>query len=162
MKIFGKTFFESEERAIENPNIPISDPRVMDEIFNIFPTASGESVNEMSAMQLSAVYACVRVLSESVASLPLILYKRTGNGKERATEHPLFKLMHDCPSPNHTSYTFREVIQGRASLWGNGYAFIEYMGNGMPSKLVPICTPCLLYTSPSPRDGLLSRMPSSA
>ena len=63
------------------------------------PTSSGVRVTAESAITISAVYACVRILSETLASLPLILYRRRGDGgKERATDHPAYKLMHDRPN----------------------------------------------------------------
>ena len=69
---------------------------------------SGKAVTERSAMQITAVYACVRVLSEAVASLPLHLYRDSGNGsKEKARDHPLYFLLHDEPNPEMTSFVFR-------------------------------------------------------
>jgi HK97 family phage portal protein len=73
-------------------------------------------------MQVSAVYACVRVLSETIASLPLLLYRRLERGKEKATYHPLYFLLHDMPNPDMTSFTFRETLMSHLLLWGNAYA----------------------------------------
>ena len=67
-------------------------------------TTSGKTVTERSAMQMTAVYSCVRILSEAVAGLPLHLYKYTDNGgKAMALEHPLYRLLHDEPNPEMTS-----------------------------------------------------------
>lgn len=72
---------------------------------------SGKSVNERSAMQMTAVYACVRILSESIAGLPVHVYKYTGSGgKEKAIKHPLYRLIHDEPNPEMTSFVFRETL----------------------------------------------------
>ena len=71
------------------------------------PTPSGKTVNERTAMATSAVYACVRVLSETIASLPLHVYRRTGQGKEKAMDHNLYYLLHDEPNPEMTSFVFR-------------------------------------------------------
>ncbi len=68
------------------------------------PTPSGKTVNERTAMATSAVYACVRVLSETIASLPLHVYRRTGQGKEKAVDHNLYYLLHDEPNPEMTSF----------------------------------------------------------
>ena len=90
-----------------------------------FGTASsGERVDEKSAMQISTVYACVRLLAETVAGLPLHLYRYTGNGdaKEKAVDHPLYKILYRKPNPEMTSFTFRETMMTHLLLWGNAYA----------------------------------------
>ena len=69
-------------------------------------TAAGKAVNERTAMQTTAVYACVRILAESIAGLPLHLYAYQGQGKERVPEHPLYFLLHDAPNPEMTSFIF--------------------------------------------------------
>ena len=82
-------------------------------------TASGEAVNEMTAMQNTAVYACVRILAESVAGLPLHVYGRTeDDGKRRMPEHPLYRVLHDEPNEEMTSFIFREAMMSHLLLWG--------------------------------------------
>ena len=74
-------------------------------------SSSGKSVTERSAMQMTAVYACVRILSEAIAGLPLHLYRYTDfGGKEKAVDHPLYLLMHDEPNPEMSSFVFRETL----------------------------------------------------
>ncbi|MGN1338683.1 MAG: phage portal protein [Oscillospiraceae bacterium] len=74
-------------------------------------STAGKNVTERSAMQMTAVYSCVRVLSEAVAGLPLHLYKYTKNGgKEKSIDHPLYFLLHDEPNPEMTSFVFRETL----------------------------------------------------
>jgi phage portal protein BeeE len=90
----------------------------------------GGGVSEEGAMRLSAVYACVRVLAETVASLPLVVYERLDRGKQRATEHGLYRLLHDAPNPLMTSFEWRETLMGHLALWGNAYCEIEYDGGG--------------------------------
>lgn len=85
---------------------------------------AGVAVSEYNAMQSTAVYACVRVLAETVASLPLPVYKRLSRGKEKAFNHPIYPLLHDMPNPDMTSFTFRETLMGHLLLWGNAYAQI--------------------------------------
>ena len=89
-------------------------------------SSSGKAVNERSAMQMTAVYACVRVLSESIAGLPLHLfrYNLEGNGKVREFQHPLAGLLHDAPNPEMTSFVFRETLMTHLLLWGNAFAQI--------------------------------------
>ena len=81
-------------------------------------TTSGKPVTERTAMQITAVNACVRVLSEALASLPLHLYRYTDSGgKEKATDHPLYALLHDEPNTEMTSFTFRETLMCHLLLW---------------------------------------------
>ena len=102
-------------------------------------SSAGKRVNERTAMQTSAVYACVRVISESVASLPLHLYRYTDNGgKEKALEHPLYHLLHDEPNPEMTAYSFFETALTHLLLWGNFYAQVIRNGKGEVISLYPL------------------------
>ncbi len=101
-------------------------------------TASGKTVNERTAMQTTAVYACVRILAETVASLPLNVYRSTDNGKEKAIDHQLYYLLHDEPNPEMTSFVFRETLMSHLLLWGNAYAQIIRDGRGKVLALYPL------------------------
>ena len=102
-------------------------------------TTSGKVVNERTAMQTSAVYACVRILAESVAGLPLHVYERTANGsKSTKPSHPLYRLLHDEPNREMTSFVFRETLMSHLLLWGNAYAQIIRDGRGFPIALYPL------------------------
>ncbi len=84
---------------------------------------SGVRVDELRAMQTSAVYACVKILAETVASLPLHLYKKGKNGKnESAEQHPLYSCLYEMPNEEMTSFEFRETMMTSLLLWGNAYA----------------------------------------
>ena len=86
-------------------------------------SAAGVVVTTESAMQLAAVQACIRLLAESVASLPLHLYRRLpGGGKERATDHPLYRVLHSAPNQVQTSFDFRSVQMVDLCCDGNSYA----------------------------------------
>lgn len=90
-------------------------------------------------MQMTAVYACVRILSEAVAGLPLHLYRyNSGGSKEKALEHPLYFLLHDEPNPEMTSFAFRETLMTHLLLWGNAYAQIIRNGKGDVVALYPL------------------------
>lgn len=107
--------------------------------FFIGSSSSGKNVNERSAMQMTAVYSCVRILSEAVASLPLHVYKYNGDGgKEKAVKHPLYFLLHDEPNPEMTSFVFRETLMTHLLLWGNAYAQIIRNGKGEIIALYPL------------------------
>jgi len=101
-------------------------------------TSSGKSVNEKTAMQTTAVYACVRVLAEAVASLPLHTYRYTKSGKEKALDHSLYYLLHSEPNPEMTSFVFRETLMGHLLLWGNAYAQVIRDGRGKVIALYPL------------------------
>lgn len=95
--------------------------------FFIGQSAAGKRVNERSAMQTSAVYACVRVISESVASLPLHVYRYNKNGgKEKALDHPLYHLLHDEPNLEMTAYSFFEVALTHLLLWVSFDQFLPF------------------------------------
>ena len=102
-------------------------------------TSSGKPVNEHTAMQMTAVYSCVRILAEAVAGLPLHLYKYTASGgKEKALSHPLYFLLHDEPNPEMSSFVFRETLMTHLLLWGNAYAQIIRNGKGEVIALYPL------------------------
>jgi HK97 family phage portal protein len=89
-------------------------------------TSAGIHINESVALGIPAVFACVRVLSEAIASLPLITYERFSNGdRERAKDFSLYRILHDEPNPLMTSFELRELLVGHLCLRGNAYCFIE-------------------------------------
>lgn len=106
--------------------------------FYMGTSTSGRRVSERSAMQMTAVYSCVRILSEAVAGLPLHLYKYTDTGSAKATDHPLYALLHDEPNPEMTSFMFRETLMTHLLLWGNAYAQIIRNGKGEIAALYPL------------------------
>ncbi|MEA4938537.1 MAG: phage portal protein [Christensenella sp.] len=102
-------------------------------------TSSGKPVNETTAMQMTAVYSCVRILSETVAGLPLNVYQyNDSGGKEKAFKHPLYRLLHDEPNPEMTSFAFRETLMSHLLLWGNAYAQIIRNARGEVIALYPL------------------------
>ena len=107
--------------------------------FFLGQSSSGKRVNERSAMQMTAVYSCVRILSEAVASLPIHVYRyNESGGKEKALDHPLYFLLHDEPNPEMTSFAFRETLMTHLLLWGNAYAQIIRNGKGDIVGLYPL------------------------
>jgi len=130
MGIFGK-FFKSRDKPKDSYDSPS---------YSYFfgRTDAGERVTDRTAMQHIAVYACVRVLSEAVAQLPLNVYKYTAEGKERAYKHPLYFLLHDQPNPEMTSFTLREVLMSHLLIYGNAYAQIIRNGRGDVAGLYPL------------------------
>jgi phage portal protein BeeE len=98
-----------------------------------------------AALNVATVLTCVRVLSETFASVPLIIYRRlAGGGKERATDHPLYPVLHDQPNPDMTSFVWRELLMSHCATWGNHYSEIAFDGLGRmqlwpirPDRIVP-------------------------
>ncbi len=102
-------------------------------------TTAGKVVTERSAMQMTAVYSCVRILAEAVAGLPLHFYRYKDNGgKEKAIESHLYHLLHDEPNPEMSSFVFRETLMTHLLLWGNAYAQIIRNGKGEIIALYPL------------------------
>ena len=141
------------------------------------PTSSGKNVNEFTAMQTTAVYSCVRILSEAIASLPLNIYRYKAAGKERVYDHPLYHILHDEPNPEMTSFVFRETLMSHLLIWGNAYAQIIRDGAGRVVALYPllpdkmqVCRddksigikcfiPCRLKFSPAKKKRAKNRFP---
>jgi HK97 family phage portal protein len=103
------------------------------------PSHSGVTVNENTALYSTAVFACVRILSETIASLPLPVYKRLREGgKERDPTHPLYNVLHDQANEEMTSFTWRETMMGHVLTWGNAYSEIEWGNDGHVKGLWPL------------------------
>jgi len=92
-----------------------------------------------SSMTQPAVWACVRVLAETVATLPLHLYRTTrSGGRERATNHRLYNLLHRLPNQELTSFEFEELLTSHCATWGNAYAYMELNNAGQVIELWPL------------------------
>ncbi len=102
-------------------------------------TGGDITVNEKTALGITAVFSAVRILAETVGSLPLILYRRReDDGKERATDHPLYPILHELPNPEMTSMELRETLMGHLAAWGNAYAYIVFGSDGWIRELWPL------------------------
>ena len=127
-----KTLFKSRDKP-QNRMVGSGYPFYMSQSF------AGKTVTERSAMQMTAVYACVRILSEAVAGLPLDLYRyKSDGGKEKAIDHPLYLLLHDEPNAEMSSFVFRETLMTHLLLWGNAYSQIIRNGRGEVIALYPL------------------------
>jgi HK97 family phage portal protein len=124
-------------------------PTVMRSVMSV----AGVPVTADSALTFASVFACVRVLAESVSSLPLILYRRgPDRGKDRATDHPLYSILHDAANDDTTSQQLFESIMVNTLLWGNGCAQIVPAANGSVGELWPLLSK---YLQISRKDGEL-------
>jgi HK97 family phage portal protein len=101
-------------------------------------STAGKSVTAKTAIQMSTVYACVRVIAETIASLPLHVYQADGQGSKKATEHPLYRILHDEPNAEMTSFVLRETMLSHLLLYGNAYCQIVRNGRGHILGLYPL------------------------
>lgn len=116
-------------------SLGLTDPRLY-HYFSGGPTYAGEVVSVETALQLDTVWACVRLISQTIATLPLYLYKRDGKGRGvLADKHPLFKILHDRPNAGMTATDFWEAQSAARLLWGNSYSAIETMGEGARKRV---------------------------
>ena len=130
--------FKNRKKSRDAPKV---EDRTVGSSFAFFmgSSSSGKSVTERSAMQMTAVYACVRILSEAVAGLPLHFYRYKEDGsKEMAIDTNLYHLLHDEPNPEMSSFVFRETLMTHLLLWGNAYAQIIRNGKGEIIALYPL------------------------
>ena len=101
-------------------------------------TYAGPPVSESSAQRYGAVYACIRIISESIAALPLALIRQTGRNRDKAVDHPLYNVLHTLANPEMTSFEWRELMLSHVLSWGNGYSEIEFDGRGRIVALWPL------------------------
>lgn len=128
------------KRRTEQRASPSGEGDHFDQYWPLAPgvNSAGVSVTADSAESISAVYAAVAAISESVGSLPLNVYRRTPEGREVARQHPLYRLLHAAPNDYQTALELREQLQRHVLLRGNAYAEIVRGGNGRPQALLPI------------------------
>ncbi len=129
-----KNPFLSIFRARDKPQNAVSAAQP----FYFGSSASGKSVNPRNAVQVSTVYACVRVISETIASLPMGVYEATENGSQKSVQHPLYRLLHDEPNPEMSSFIWRETMLSHLLLWGNSYSQIIRSGKTSILGLYPL------------------------
>lgn len=118
----------------------------LEQIFRslITSTASGIAITPDTALRASAVFACNKVISETVAQLPIRLYQKLPqNGKAEAVKHPLYKLIGKQPNHLQTSFGFREMMTGHTVIRGNSYALKNRVGMGRVAGLVPLSPDCV-------------------
>ncbi len=133
MGLINKLFKSRDHPKIDNRTLGSSYS------FYMGGSSAGKNVNERSAMQMTAVYSCVRILAEAVAGLPLHLYRyKEDGGKERAIDNNLYHLLHDEPNKEMSSFIFRETLMTHLLLWGNAYAQIIRNGKGEVIALYPL------------------------
>jgi len=125
--------------SLESPSTSLADPDVwLIDALGGGETASGQNINQRNALKLSAVWACTKVISEDVAKLPLPVYRRLERGKERATDHPLYRVLHDEFNAEMSAFNGRRTVEAHVLNWGNGFCEIEQNGRGDVIGLWPL------------------------
>ena len=122
--------------SLEDPNTPLGEA-----LRGMLggPTTSGVVVNETTAMKVAAVLACVRILSESIASLPIMVYRRLpGGGSEEATDHYAYKLLHDAPNEYMSAYTWKQVEMMKLLLGTGTRSVLDVSPNGTVRSIIPL------------------------
>lgn len=129
-----KTFFKNVS-TLARPS-----PELKDALGRILSKV-GIHINARNALQVTAVFACVRLLSESIASLPLCLYRKTPKGKEKAVDLPLYEILHDVPNPEADSFQFWQAFVANMLIYGRGYAEVVRNNAGQVVQMWNITTP---------------------
>jgi HK97 family phage portal protein len=119
--------------SLKNP------PGVLVNMLGAQATKSGSNVNERLALSLTSVWACVKIIAWTMASLPLHTYRKLDpRGKERATDQLIYKILHDTPNGEQTSFQYRSLTSVHQNLWGAGISEIEFDRFGYPVALWPL------------------------
>ena len=140
---------EKRNNPMENPSVSLGNiGAIWSWISGTEPTASGEIIDEHVALQIVTVYRCIRIISESIATLPLRLYRRQPRGRKEAIDHSLHNLLTVAPNPEMGAVTFWETMVGCLALCGNSYSYIQRAGNEVvalwplsPKKTHPVRLP---------------------
>lgn len=131
--LFARLFRSSPE----NPSTSLSNPAAW--LTGLFGTSkTGVQVSEDNALTFSAVYAAVRIISETIASIPLNVYQADGETRVKAVGHPVQALLAKAPNSVSSTFTFREAMASNLVLHGNAYAKIEMNAAGRPTALIPL------------------------
>lgn len=132
--IFGALY--EQRSSLESPATSLSS----EALGELFGEANGIAVSPATAQKLTAVYACIYVLSSTMAQLPLSVLRKVGGRIEAATDHPAHYLLHDEPNQWQTSYRWRETKQAHTLGWGNGFTRIVRSRRG-ELQVLEMCEP---------------------
>jgi HK97 family phage portal protein len=128
----------TRSNPLENPSVSLASPAAWGWLSGGHGSDSGEIVTPYTAMMVSTVAACVKTISESIASLPLIIYSRNNSGRQVAYDHALYHLLADSPNDEMSAFTFWEWVTVSLCLHGNGYAQIQRDSQGVAIALWPL------------------------
>ena len=119
--------------------LPLNDAQAWREAGLLGNNPTGVHVTPDNALKYTAVYVCVRIISETLASLPLIVFEKLNpRGRRRAVNHYLYPLLHDQPNKLMTSMVWRETCQAHILTWGNAYNYLDFNGRGQVTSISPL------------------------
>lgn len=119
--------------------LPLNDAQAWREAGLLGNNPTGVHVTPDNALKYTAVYVCVRIISETLASLPLVVFEKlTPRGRRRATNHYLYPLLHNQPNELMTSMVWRETCQAHILTWGNAYNYLDFNGRGQVTSISPL------------------------
>lgn len=124
--------------APERRAIALDESSRLGSLASMHPTAAGVVVTADSALRNMTVLACIRIVSQSLASVPLLLYRRDGRQRTRATDHPVYSILAQMGNAEMTAYEVRESRIAHCMAWGNAYAEIQYDSNYAVRGLWPL------------------------
>lgn len=137
MKIFGFDITRRSAPTIEQGNGYSWLSAILDS-FGGVKSSAGVVMTEQKALTIAAVSTAVRIISGTVASLPVHVYQRADTGRKIATRHWAYSLLHDSPNEYHTTHTWLALMLAHRLLWGDSFNRIEWLGNGAASALYPL------------------------
>ena len=148
-----------QRRSLENPRTSLSNPDAwFYEALGAGSSASGANVNRKTALTLAAFWRAVNLLGDTVAKIPLYVYARDGEGKQRATDHPAYPILRYKANPTMTAEVFKRTLTAHRITKGNGYAFIDRDGSARVLGLYPLDPE---RTYPVRVDGVLGYVTTS-
>jgi HK97 family phage portal protein len=133
-----QTLIHRRSGSLENPGNPLNAHTLAAALGAGSESVAGVMVTADSALTLPIVWTCVSLLSRTVASLPLTLYRRSATGREKAIDHPLYSVLGASPNPEMTAYDLSAALMAHLCLWGNAYAEIVRDASGYVRELWPL------------------------
>lgn len=137
-KALGKTMAKLTRREPQNSTLSRPSSELIEGLTGGVTGSSGVPVTEASALRVATVYACVRVLSTIFGALPTHLYRVDGDRREKATDHPLYALLHDMPNNEMTAYTVKQMMMSFIGLRGTGFSEFARDGRGVIREIYPL------------------------
>lgn len=127
-----------ERRNIEDPTKPVTWDQLREALSFGDVSEVGRDISPATAMQIGTVLACVRIISQTIAKMPCITYRKTDTGRERNPQHPIYRLVRMRPDATTSAFHLFQSMVANMLLWGNGYAEIVRRGDGTPVGLTPV------------------------
>lgn len=141
----------AETRAsLENPSTPLSDVNAWRSLMGEWHAVAGVTVTHETALEVPAVWCAVNFIANTIASLPLQVFVKSGEDRDTATSDPLYAILHDAPNEELTSFQWRKGMMASTLLRGRGLSFIERNKAGRPMNIWPLETD---KTTIERRDG---------